>query len=359
MVNKMVLDIEKILKLSQEELLSFAYVELLKRNYYNRDIVYTEDYVYAKGTIPILLVAHLDIVHKSIPETIVYDKQKKILWSPTGIGGDDRCGVFGILKICEKFKPYVLFTTDEEKGGLGVRKFVKDFNELPVNFIIEIDRRGNRQAVFYDCGNKEFQNYILSFGFEKQVGSYSDVRTLSTSYDIAGCNLSAGYYNEHTNTEHIYLDHLYNTINGIKDILKDTKNHKFYDCQEIKYTPTKYSYSSYYDKYDRYYDSHDDYFDPDWWKKDKKKVVEVEEKKEEETKEKIIEEEKEETLEEIQEEINKIAEGKKFSELDFSQMSDEDFDIVLQKEEDYYALTNKQWVKKYGFQKPDDISLIY
>lgn len=320
----MVLDFEELLKLTQEQLLQFSYVQLLKRNYYNRDIIYTEDYVYAKGTIPVLLVAHLDIVHKTTPETIVYDKQKRILWSPTGIGGDDRCGIYGILKICEKFKPYVLFTTDEEKGGVGVNKFVNELAELPVNFIIEIDRRGDRQAVFYDCGNKEFQNYILSFGFEKQHGTYSDVRTLSTHYDIAGCNLSAGYYNEHTTVEHIYLDHLDNTINAIKAILKDVKNHKFYDCQEIVYKTTKYdySYSKYYDYYDDSYGKCDyDYTSWSAGKKFKKKKA------------KEIEEDKEDDL--------------------------ENFDNILQKEEDYYSLTNKDWAEKYGFDKPDDISEIY
>ena len=222
--------IEKILRLTQEELLDFNYMELLHRGYRNKDILYTDDYVYAKGNIPILLVAHCDIIHKKIPEIIVNDKKQRILWSPTGIGGDDRCGVYAILKICEKLKPYVLFTTDEETGGIGVRKFTKEVEELPVDFIIEIDRKGNEEVVFYQCGNKDFQNYIISYGFNKEFGSYSDVSTLSTHYDIAGCNVSAGYYNQHTTTEHIYMEHLENTINKVMQILREDDKHKFYDC---------------------------------------------------------------------------------------------------------------------------------
>lgn len=332
----MVLEIENILRLTQEELLDFNYNELLKRNYKDKDITYTEDYVYAKGNIPVLLVAHCDIVHKQIPTTIVYDKEKQILWSPTGIGGDDRCGVYGVLKICEKFKPYVLFTTDEEIGGVGVKKFVKDFDEIPVNFIIELDRRGYNQVVFYECGNKEFQNYILSFGLDKYIGSYSDVSTLSTEYDIAGCNISAGYYNEHTNVEYIVMDELQHSIDIVKEILKDTKNHKFYDCQKVTYSRFGNWYNNVYD-YDNYY--YDDY----WGcyrlkKKQDKKVKEIEEQ---ESKTKEIEEElyTEEIplTEEEQKEVNRI----------------------LQMEDDYFALTPEEWKKKYKRTKPKNIVDIY
>lgn len=318
----MKLKFKDILLKTQEELKKYCYRELLKRNYKKNNLIMTDDYLYAKGNIPILLVAHLDTVHKEKPSPIVYDRLLKIYWSPTGIGGDDRCGIYAILKICETFRPYVLFTTDEEVGGLGVRKFVKEVNNIPVNFIIEIDRRGNKQAVFYQCGNKEFQNYILSFGFDKQTGSYSDVSTLSTHYNIAGCNLSAGYYNEHSTQEHIYLDHLYNTINAIKEILKDTKNHKFYDCQEIVYKT--YDYSDYWSKYCS------------------------------NRKSKEIEEDEKEELEKDEIEDN-------LSIFDKLEENDEEdvLEDILQKEDDYYALSNKQWKKKYKQDKPADVFEIY
>ena len=35
----------------------------------------------------------------------------------------------------------------------------------------------------------------MRLGFNKEIGSCSDVKILSTNYDIAGVNLSAGYYN--------------------------------------------------------------------------------------------------------------------------------------------------------------------
>ena len=320
----MVLKFKRILKMKQERLLNFCFAELMKRGYKRKNIK-IGDYIYAKGEIPILLVAHLDTVHKSPPEVIVDDRTQNILWSPQGIGGDDRCGVYAVLKICEQFKPYVLFTTDEEIGCVGARKFTEDIKELPVNFIIEIDRRGNNQVVFYSCGNKEFQSYILGFGFNKEIGSYSDVKYIAEHYDIAGCNLSAGYYNEHTTTEHIYIDHLFNTIVKVKKILKDTKNHKKYDCQkeEPYYWGDHYNYSDYYDDYYGYG------YGYKYYRNDKNytKPIEVEEK-EEGTKE-----------------------PKEFD--------DETLEFYMQMEEDYYDLTAEQWKEKYGEEKPKNLIDIY
>lgn len=325
----MKLKFQKMLKLTQEQLLEFCVRKLIQRGFEENSILSTPDYILAEGDIPILLVAHCDIVHKNPPETIVYDSRQKIMWSPTGIGGDDRCGVFSILKICEEFKPWVLFTTEEEKGGIGVRKFTKEFESLPINFIIEIDRRGNNQVVFYDCGNEEFQNYIISFGFDLNYGSYSDVSTLSTHFDIAGCNLSAGYYNEHIETEHIYIEHMENTIEKVKKILADTENHKKYDCQEKKYNYKGY-YGKYYGSYysDWYDELYDEYYIP---KKQEKQEIKVTE----------VEEETENDIEENNEEYKEV-----YAEL-------------LALEEDYYSLTRKQWYRKYGYKKPKDVTDIY
>lgn len=225
-------DFKSILQLDQSELKNYCEEKLKALGY--TDIRSNEGYTLALGTIPIVLVAHLDTVHKERPETILYDSEQKMLWSPQGIGGDDRCGVYAILKICEKLKPCVLFTTDEEMGGQGARKFVQNIELKNVKFMIEIDRRGNNQAVFYSCGNKEFQEYILNFGFDSHYGSFSDISVLSPAYDIASVNLSAGYYNEHTKQEYICMSHLYNTINKVIEILED-ENSKAYDYQQVKY----------------------------------------------------------------------------------------------------------------------------
>lgn len=228
----------QILKKTQKELLSELIIELEKK--YKNSILATSSYIYAKGNIPIMLVAHIDTVHKDSVKNLFYDKKQDVMWSPEGIGGDDRCGIYAILTIIEKgYLPYILFTTDEEIGGIGAKKFVDEYRfdlGQEIKYMIEIDRRGNNQAVFYNCGNKDFETYILNFGFEKKFGTFSDISILSPAYNIASVNLSAGYYNEHTLQEYIKVKHLCNTINLIINMLADYETADFFDYQEIKYS---------------------------------------------------------------------------------------------------------------------------
>ena len=69
----------------------------LKQKY--KEVYSTLDYIYAKGDIPIALVAHMDTVFENPPSNIYYDREKGVLWSPEGLGADDRAGIFAILKI--------------------------------------------------------------------------------------------------------------------------------------------------------------------------------------------------------------------------------------------------------------------
>lgn len=70
----------EIIQKSQEELLDFSKGKLKEFGYKN--IFATSKYLFALGNIPILLVAHLDTVHRDIPETILYDEEQNMIWSP-------------------------------------------------------------------------------------------------------------------------------------------------------------------------------------------------------------------------------------------------------------------------------------
>jgi hypothetical protein len=145
---------------------------------YYKEVVCTDDYVMAYGTIPIALVAHMDTVFKQPPQDIYYDREQNVIWSPEGGCGDDRTGVFAILKILQSgLRPTIIFTTDEESGGLGAVQLVTDFPEAPVDikYIIQLDRRGSNDCVFYDCENEEFEQYVETFGFITGFGSFSDI----------------------------------------------------------------------------------------------------------------------------------------------------------------------------------------
>lgn len=224
---------KKILRMTQQQLKLYIYEQLLQA-YTHVD--FSDGYVYAKGEIPIMLVAHMDTVHKQIPKDILFDKQCNLMWSPQGIGGDDRCGVFGLLTIVKKgYRPHILFTEDEEIGCVGANKFTVQNPKLDteLKYIIEMDRRGKDDCVFYDCGNVEFAEYISSFGFTEDTGSFSDICTLSQQYDVASVNLSSGYYNEHTKMEYINVGHMYSTINKIIKMLKDEQNAPYFDYEQL------------------------------------------------------------------------------------------------------------------------------
>ncbi|MDR3277419.1 MAG: hypothetical protein LBT12_01490, partial [Oscillospiraceae bacterium] len=125
--------------------------------------------------------------------------------SPEGIGGDDRAGVFAILEIIKNARCHVLFCEDEETGGRGAREFARRKLKPKVSYIVELDRRGGNDAVFYDCDNPAFTEFVLGFGFELAQGSFSDISILAPPLKLAAVNISAGYYNEHTRYEVINL----------------------------------------------------------------------------------------------------------------------------------------------------------
>lgn len=218
---------KKIFQAEQKKLKKFL-LKLLQKSGYN---VYNHNgFLYAPGDIPILLCAHMDTVHKEVP-TVFYENNGYIS-SPQGIGGDDRCGIQIITEIIsEGLKPHILFTEDEEIGCVGAELFSLCLKEetnaslksdiSPVNFIIELDRRGSNDAVYYSCGTPELEKMISRYGFVTQHGSYSDIVEIAPALGVAAVNLSAGYYSEHTLDEYVSLEDMENTKNRVIQILKN------------------------------------------------------------------------------------------------------------------------------------------
>ena len=223
-----------LLKLTQTELKIFLYNYLKTKN---MSPISNDGFLYAEGTIPILLVAHMDTVFEEIPKNLVYKKNTdKIFNTIGGLGGDDRCGVYAIIQLLEKHRPYILFTEDEEIGCIGASKAIEKLTKPNVKYIIEFDRRGKNDCVFYDCGNKKFINYIESFGFTTNYGTYSDISIIGKSWNIASVNLSSGYYNEHTEKEYIIFSQLQKTINRANLMIKELKKAPYFNYQEIVHT---------------------------------------------------------------------------------------------------------------------------
>ena len=212
-------------------------------------VVSGDGFVYAQGELPILLVAHLDTVHKELPKTIHYDKIKRILSSPEGIGGDDRCGVYMIFEIVKHHKCSVLFCEDEEIGAKGAHKFVQSSvsKGLEFNYIMEFDRKGRNDAVFYDCNNEDFEKFITKEFFKTAYGSFSDISVIAPELGCAAVNLSCGYYNAHTKDEYVVWGEMQKCIDAACDIICSTKDTDKFEYIEKEYYRDMYDWNYGYD----------------------------------------------------------------------------------------------------------------
>lgn len=210
---------ERLVSLNQKELKNS--MEQYIRSKYGKNTIITKDYIVGIGEIPIALVAHMDTVFKVPATELYYDRRKDVMWSPQGLGGDDRAGVFAIIKILQSgLRPSVILTTDEEQGGLGAAALALTDCPIPgLKYMIELDRRGSNDCVFYDCYCPEFIEYVESFGFCEKWGSFSDISFLMPEWDICGVNLSVGYDNEHSYIETLNTKPLYDTIRKVKKML--------------------------------------------------------------------------------------------------------------------------------------------
>jgi hypothetical protein len=224
---------EDICKMTQPEVKKYMKDYLTSYKY---DVVDNDGFLYAKGSVPVLLVAHMDTVHTKQCEKIY--KVNGRMTSPQGIGGDDRCGVFIIMKLVKELHCSVLLCEDEEKGGIGAHKFVKAkhvitnekgqaeevryIDKLDVNYMVEFDRKGNNDAVFYSCGNEDFIDFVEdSTNFKFASGSFSDISVLMPEAKLSGVNLSCGYYSPHCTTEYVIYDEMMDTVEAARTLIKE------------------------------------------------------------------------------------------------------------------------------------------
>lgn len=215
-----------VFKSDSVELLD-AFDKMLQQFKYKK-VIRGKEFVYAAGRTPILLVAHVDTVHHAPPVNIFHDQAAGVLWSPQGLGADDRAGVLGILEILRRgHKPHVLFTDGEESGCTGAAEAISVLRDPGVLYVVELDRRNGGEAVFYNCDNAKFKEYVLSFGFREEHGTFTDITTLCPAWGVAGVNLSCGYYNAHDNAEYLKLSELWTTLEKLEKMLCSLPKKRF------------------------------------------------------------------------------------------------------------------------------------
>jgi hypothetical protein len=100
------------------------------------------------------------------------------------------------------------------KWIMGDKAWRKNINTTH-SFIVQFDRHGHKDIVFYDKGTKAFVEYTKEqTGFTPAQGSYTDIRELC--YNICGVNISVGYHDEHRPEEKLVVDQFMNTLQTAK-----------------------------------------------------------------------------------------------------------------------------------------------
>lgn len=263
-------EFETLCKMRPNELKAHVTKEL---NKLYPEVISNDGYVYAMGTHPVVLVAHLDTVHKDYRKWFNYTEKSNKISSPQGIGGDDRCGVYMILELIREIPCSVIFCEEEEVGCVGARKFARDYeaDKIPhveANYIIEFDRRGHKDAVYYDLDNAEFEKFISesSNHFITDIGSCSDISDIAPAMEIAAVNLSCGYYREHTKEEYVLKSQMLENIEHAREIINTQVDKPF------KYKERAYHWKSPYGGLFGY-NAYDDYeYSP--WKTSRKRRTE-------------------------------------------------------------------------------------
>jgi hypothetical protein len=182
------------------------------------------------------VVAHLDTVHRITPhgiEVAEFVGNTDIIFGMnpathrlTGIGGDDKCGIYAALYCLEHLDACkVALFVDEEVGCVGSSQanisFFKD-----CRFILQADRRGNSDFVKSISGPlssdtflKDVKPIISRYGYSFSSGAMTDVEALRDGkVGLSVANMSAGYYNPHTDSEYINLYDLNNVCEMMLDI---------------------------------------------------------------------------------------------------------------------------------------------
>ena len=252
-----------------EFLINYLHIEGYDWYRDTHDNIYVTKGTLDKGEFYPMFISHTDTVHELIDQINVkeeylvrpytfgkdfgseqslclkaYDNDGK----PTGIGGDDKCGLFICFELLSRLDQVkVAFFVSEETGCHGSKmvdtEFLKD-----VGYCTQYDAPGDH-LISYSCMGTvlfdkegEFFNTALrsitkSFGNEMMVQShpYTDIMMIKQKSDISCINMSCGYYNMHTANEFVCLYDVERAINAGVNMVKDLGLKKY----EFKYEPPK------------------------------------------------------------------------------------------------------------------------
>jgi len=194
------------------------------------------------------VISHTDTVHNidtiNIREEMLLNAQKELKLSykayndegnPTGIGGDDKCGVFACLTLLKEL-PYLkaAFFVSEETGCHGSMKAKAEFFknvgygiqfDAPENWMITERCFGqvlfDRDTEFFETCDKVLTEGMNNEHMRYMVHPYTDVYALRGKFNFSCINFSIGYYQYHSKNEYVVVEDVFNGIEMGKKMIEN------------------------------------------------------------------------------------------------------------------------------------------
>lgn len=222
------------------------------------------------------VVSHMDTVHRT-HVSLIENKERLIIkendgnltaFHPTteiqtGIGGDDKCGVFVCLELFNKIdKLKGAFFVEEEIGMKGSKES-DDYFFSNVGYAIQFDAPSSNWITevcwgvnLFDSDFKEIiKDNLNESGYTKfSYDPFTDVNQLASKYDFNCLNLGCGYYRQHTDQEYVVVSEVEDSVNAGEKLISHLGNVKY--THNKKLIKENYSYSPFKDDEDD-----DDYVD--------------------------------------------------------------------------------------------------
>jgi putative aminopeptidase FrvX len=201
-----------------------------------------------------MFISHTDTVHNLVDEIIVkeeyllrpytfgkdfgneqvlclkaYDKDD----NPTGIGGDDKCGIYICLELLRQLdKVKIALFVSEETGCHGSKMVNLDFLK-DVGYCVQYDAPGDHLishscwgTTLFDIDGEFFDksHRAISEGFGNemlvQAHPYTDIMIMKQKSDLSCINMSCGYYNMHTSNEFVCISDVERSIVAGKNMVE-------------------------------------------------------------------------------------------------------------------------------------------
>lgn len=148
-----------------------------------------------------------------------------------GLGHDDKAGNLFAIQAFHSFDNIrAIFTIDEEIGGKGAYMANTDFFDT-CSFLIQLDRNAYECAelISYSGGINmcsagfitAISGLMFHYGFVESDGVFTDVNCLKSIGALPSAfNLTAGYYDEHTSEETLYIPAWENSASFAYELIK-------------------------------------------------------------------------------------------------------------------------------------------